>query len=458
MENDNKYHLVPPESDSAPIVGGFISPNDRGKGNENRPKDIFGYAKFGERLADIVCEMRTPLVVALTGAWGSGKSVFIKQWAGKLQNRWAKVEKNEMGEKEARKPEDAPVIYFDAFANDHQESALFALAGEVMEFIGKHRDGKGEIKKSATRIAKGVGSVLAEGTARCATAGMVGVSDIAEAMQSALEKRMENAKQGRDAFQEFRDALEEAAKKIGGGQPLVFIVDELDRCRPDFALELLEKIKHLFSVPNVCFLVVTNLEQFKAVVQRTYGYGENEARVYLDKFFHHVFQLPKAQTGKERLYVEYLLQSSHVSFPFYDSEHVVRGMLTEMAIVHRLELRDIERILTVVALVGASTEDEFFQEVGPAFVVGLCVMRRIKPELFKNAADGTLSWERAEEFLQFSKWAGWINNPARHRRSWAAAVKQNSELTPDEKVFERLGSYFAPLPRLIEELDPPRRI
>ena len=235
-------------------------------------------------------------------------------------------------------------------------------------------------------------------------------------------------------------------------------MDELDRCRPDFALELLEKIKHLFSVPNVCFLVVTNLEQFKAVVQRTYGYDAANARIYLDKFFHHVFQLPEARQGKEYLYVEYLLQSSRVSFPFYDSERFVQIALTEIAIVHRLELRDIERILTVVALVGASTNDEFMRGVRAGFVVGLCVMRRIKPELFKNAADGTLSWEQAEAFLQFSKWGRSRYRVDQHPKYWAGALKNEDDLTPDEVGYEHCRDYFAPLPRLIEELYPFRRI
>ena len=448
MENSRKDYLVPPESSNAPTKGGFIPPDDRGENMDVFPKDIFGYRAFGVRLANIVCQMQTPLVVALTGAWGSGKSVFGKQWAGELREKWAQCENG-------RKAENAPVIYFDAFANDYQDNPFLVLAGEAMVALEKCGAKTENLKETAIAAWNAVSSASTNALVHVATGGAVDVEKIAANMKTALAKQLESVGENRAALESFRKALEDAAKEIGDGQPLVFIVDELDRCRPDFALELLEKIKHLFSVPNVCFLVVTNLEQFQAVIRRTYGYDAANARIYLDKFFHHVFQLPKVKRGKERLYVEYLFQSSRVSFPFYDSDHTVRGMLTEMAIVHRLELRDIERILTVVALVGASAKDDFFEEVGPVFVIGLCVMRRIKPELFQNAADGTLSWREVEQFMLFSEWEGHINK-IQNQTYWAAAVKDADMLTPEENMFSEFRSYFALMPRLIEELDPPR--
>jgi len=58
--------------------------------------DLFGLEPFGERLANLVCGLDRPLVIALDEPWGSGKTVFAKQWAGLLRQR------------------EVPVIYFDA--------------------------------------------------------------------------------------------------------------------------------------------------------------------------------------------------------------------------------------------------------------------------------------------------------------------------------------------------------
>ena len=441
MKDESKFHIAPPEPDiSSDNVVGFDQ------------SDIFYYRDFGDHLADIVRKVRTPLVFALTGGWGSGKSVFAKQWAGELRKQWAK------NDAKNRKAEDAPVIYFDAFANDHQKSALFALAGEVMAFIGRRAKTADKLQESATQIAKGVGGVVAEGVARFATGGAAGVSEIAGAMESALTKRMKDAEEGNDAFREFRGALENAAKELSGdGQPLVFIVDELDRCRPDFALELLEKIKHLFSVPGVCFLVVTNLEQFKAVVQRAYGYNEKEARAYLDKFFHHAFHLPKGPF-KAFDYAKYLLKHLEL-FQSDAKNNYVLSDLANLAMVHRLELRDIERIFTIAVLaVAAASGKEKFSHL-PTFIIGLCVMRRVEPELYESAENDSLSWERVEGFMKFSEWATWggggeSDSSKERKLRWAGAVKEQKDMSADERAFEDHELRFSKLTRLIEELEP----
>ena len=394
MENDLKLRVVPPV------------PNIHDTDGFSNKSDIFGYAEFGGRLANIVYNMVPPFVLALTGGWGSGKSVFAKQWAGELRRRWVKDGEN-------RKAEDAPVIYFDAFANDHQENSLFALAGEVMEFIGRRGQGKSAdgVRESADLIAKGVGSVMAEGIARYVTSGLVGAADIACAMESALKKRLKEAEQDRYAVQEFRKALEKAAKELGGGHPLVFIVDELDRCRPDFALDLLEKIKHLFSVPNVCFLVVTNLDQFGAVVQRAYGYDKEAASVYLDKFFHHIFRLPelKGDRGQSPVYVRHLWENMNLPYEGQEREDFI-SWLTKLAEKHNFSLRDIERIFASVALVCAAISkpkraaDKDKVQCLIFALAGLCAMRKGTPDLYRKAQAGLLTAGQFEQFTGHKEW------------------------------------------------------
>lgn len=66
-----------------------------------KDNDLFGYAEFGERFANLVGRIDEPLVIVLDGPWGSGKSFFAKQWAGLLRQRGA------------------PVNEFNAFANGY---------------------------------------------------------------------------------------------------------------------------------------------------------------------------------------------------------------------------------------------------------------------------------------------------------------------------------------------------
>ena len=65
----------------------------------------------------------------------------------------------------------------------------------------------------------------------------------------------------RNAVDEFKEALQGFASSGEDGRPLVIFVDELDRCRPDFALDVLEKVKHVFDVSSVFFVFAVNKEE-----------------------------------------------------------------------------------------------------------------------------------------------------------------------------------------------------
>ena len=75
------------------------------------------------------------------------------------------------------------------------------------------------------------------------------------------------------------------------GHPLIFIIDELDRCRPTFAIELLERVKHIFDIPNMIFVFGINRSELCSSLQSIYG--EIDAGVYLRRFFDMEFSLPE---------------------------------------------------------------------------------------------------------------------------------------------------------------------
>lgn len=79
--------------------------------------------------------------------------------------------------------------------------------------------------------------------------------------------------------------------ELARDERMIIVVDELDRCRPDFSITLLEKIKHVFEVPNVSFLLVANMNQLSAAISHVYGNGSDISR-YVDKFIKIVVSLP----------------------------------------------------------------------------------------------------------------------------------------------------------------------
>ena len=92
--------------------------------------------------------------------------------------------------------------------------------------------------------------------------------------------------------------LKDAVQAIGEGEPqrpLVFFIDELDRCRPSFAIELLERVKHLFDVKNIVFVLSIDKKQLEAITAAVYG-ERIDALEYLRRFIDLDFYLPLPHT------------------------------------------------------------------------------------------------------------------------------------------------------------------
>ena len=86
--------------------------------------------------------------------------------------------------------------------------------------------------------------------------------------------------------------------------PLFIFIDELDRCRPNFAVEVLEVVKHLFDVPGVYFVIATHIDQLAASINVLYG-EKFDSRQYLKRFFQQEYVLPSPEPMK---FIQYLYQ------------------------------------------------------------------------------------------------------------------------------------------------------
>lgn len=86
--------------------------------------------------------------------------------------------------------------------------------------------------------------------------------------------------------------MKKILKKICENKKIIIMVDELDRCKPTFAIELLEVIKHLFDVENMVFIFALDIKQLSYSVQSVYGTGIDSTG-YLCRFFDYISKLPK---------------------------------------------------------------------------------------------------------------------------------------------------------------------
>jgi len=328
-----RIRLVPPEPEIELYKDGF--------GN-----DALGRERAGQELSNLLDMVEGRLVVAVDGKWGSGKTHFLKCWSGAYER--------------------ATVVYFDAFAHDHVSQPLPAMVS-VMRNRFKETGDAGwkehglDLLKSAHMLTRPVIRAL------LAAQGAGAVMDVAEAVAAAMDDRdgSGNGNFGQDEFwkdeaerlaamDDFRKALAGVVAKDDGTQPLVIIVDELDRCRPDYALETLEVIKHLFAVDGVHFVLGVNLDALEHIVRAMYG-RDFPARKYLNRFIQVVFNLPEeanVQGEREALQVfhlRHLREAMNLNVP-EDAFRMLEEHLGLVSSVNDVSLRDVGDIMSRVTL------------------------------------------------------------------------------------------------------------
>jgi hypothetical protein len=250
------------------------------------------------------------------------------------------------------------------------------------------------------------GLVEAEGL-QSATAEIVGAlgDETNKAFDDVLKSRLESHQSDKQAFAAFRDSLRELSFVLAG-QPepdgsgkttprrrVVFIIDELDRCKPPFALSILETIKHLFAVDGIYFLLVTSLEQLESAVR--FAYGQIDARVYLEKFYHLRMKFPTATIVTHDLRIQTFARRLGCNDDVID-------ILEQYDRINPLSLRTLERIGTYIRLATASVPEGGINVA--VFSAPLCILKVVSPPQYDLARKGNLPFEKFDQFFQLELW------------------------------------------------------
>jgi len=307
-------------------------------------KDIFQRVHFAEELYNLIDNVDDELVIALDAPWGEGKTTFVKMWRGMLNAKGVES------------------IYFDAFKNDYLEDPFLAMVGEVYSLLGgeKNKDVKKEFKAKAVSAIKTIGkagiriglkAITAAVLDDTALKGAGAEKEISDISDKYISKRLDTLEADKSSIDDFRKMLSSVALTIGGEHKIVFIIDELDRCKPSFALDLLEKIKHIFSIPGIIFVLVMNRGQMDEIIKSRYGLGIDSTK-YLQKFVHVWCGLPKSNgyTSNGKIYLRNCL--SRMDFEITTRTQQTGIELYEELIVHyNMSPREIERSLTNFAII-----------------------------------------------------------------------------------------------------------
>ena len=378
----------------------------------------------------------TGLCIAVKGSRGIGKSVFLRRLSATLENAGV------------------PVIPIDAWRTDYFADPLIAFVAATEQRIADERtraEARVETGKMiANELAKYAGKLspaLAGAVADTFLPGAGAVTTaVAESVERGGEALLKAIKDKKDAETRFREQLGEARDFLTNRprtrpvKPIVVTIDELDRCRPTYAVKVLERIKHYFDVPGIVFVIATDGTNLPNAVGSVYG-AKIDGELYLRKFFDYEFDL---QDPDPRRFVRVLADQFDFN-PIIESANVDRAALvqcierpTDFGYESRVHARD--RALDAAEIVeafpyfaknlGLSLRDQaqaftlinaYFRTLPPRVVIYppmltfIYCLRFASPMLYHQIRADKIEWN---ELL--------IETRCRARRSWQAAIPGRS--------------------------------
>lgn len=358
-------------------------------------RDDFNRKSIAEKLIRLLTSNNidiSPMVI--DGGWGIGKSEFCLKTINLIKSEY---------------PDEYHVVYIDAFKTDYTGEPVLALLGEIINtccpeqgvrenFINKMGNAAGFLLKTTLKTA--VSYVVrenAEDLKEEFSDAIKGTSNIIidNAVSSLLKDQVEAEKNIK--------ILQDTLREISNNKQIIIFVDELDRCRPDYAIDMLEVIKHVFNIDNIKIVLVTNMEQLKLSISHRYGIVHNSQR-YLDKFIKFSLRLPSKlnhYSGSQSNAYEYFYSLSITTATFKlldlysdDMKNLIKLLIDE----HKVSLKEVESICRLL--------DIFLLFYHKGFnylsrrIILLCVfMAIIKPKLISDFINNSVDADDLARFL-----------------------------------------------------------
>jgi len=282
-----------------------------------------------------------PYVMSLNGPWGTGKTTLLKMMMARMD-----IDKG------------IPYVYFNAWEFDWAGNPLIALTSAIEDAkcIGTDKESAFQsCMKTAKQVCPHLAKRLLVYASKSLTGGALDIVEEAGKIKQAVSEDTESNlvdefTAEKKALRDFKSALAKAIEALQDGdipKKLVVFIDELDRCRPTFAVELLERVKHVFDSAGIIFVFALDEGQLEACVRKVYG-PEIEPKGYLRRFFDYKSTIPELTTGSVALTHSFIDRLGDNLIPDETSKKTFAKSFTAYANLMELTLREREKCLSQI--------------------------------------------------------------------------------------------------------------
>ncbi|WP_299983888.1 P-loop NTPase fold protein [uncultured Ruegeria sp.] len=323
---------------------------------KNWEGDLLSYEEIGNSFTKLIKSIETTKVISIEAGFGRGKTFFRKSWSEQLR---------QSGE---------TVVEVDVQQSDHSGDPIITLLGALVEAVPKSNSDKA---KKALDSAKKIGAIGARAAARVVLRS--GADEIIDAMSEGTVDALGDFDALDDVVKELGDGMSKAAGQLIASQMaaekvrrvelpqqlkalhsaivrdtkqsrIVVVIDELDRCHPEYALSFLEAMKLIFGQSGFVFCLMVNAEYLENIARHRFGVSANDEK-YLDKFVDIRLTLDSQETVFKQAIFE-LASELPLTTPYCDSKEfsveAAAELAGELALFTNFSMRKVKRILLKV--------------------------------------------------------------------------------------------------------------
>lgn len=391
--------------------------------------DLCNRSESGRILRQIVDTFSDGCVISLNGKWGSGKTTLLKMWKKQMETLEYKV------------------IHFNAWEDDYTNDPLIGIIAEFRKFAEKVEKEKFDsLLMKFGKISLSMLPAILCWFLKYKTG--YDIKDIIEKGGDefiiSIKEYIDEYSKQKNAIKTFRDELTEYVKCLSPEKPLIFIIDELDRCNPSYAVKTLERIKHIFAVKKIVFVIAVDELQLCNSIKGYYGSEQFDAKDYLRRFFDIQYDLPQAK-------IDSLLKKAMQRFGFegYYSDHnqghfdYLYRFLLLLYQGKRLSIRSLEKLLLNIRLSISKSSELGIDDTTIAFLIYL---KLFEPDCYEKFVNYQMSENEFIKYIEsnFNDAFFDMGNPSSMNLFNPAVAELLMSRYPqefyEEKIIDKLGN------------------
>ncbi len=331
--------------------------------------------QYAEILTSIIDNSDSGFVLAINNKWGSGKSTFVKMWEKHLEKEGFKT------------------VFFNAWENDHEKEPLVAILAVLKKLLQKDEVQFDDLIKKGAKLFTSSLPILGKALIKKYVGSDLGAEmgeKILESAEQLFHSEVDEYYKKQEHLTSFKEALSTFIQESNNGKPLIFFIDELDRCRPDFAVEILEKIKHFFAIKEIIFVLSIDKVQLGYGIQGYYGSNMIDANAYLKRFIDIEYSIPEPAIED---YCSFLMGQFSITNFFTHSSRTGSSDFSgdkkdflDIAILiankNKMSLRDIEKLFAETGIILKGFRSNHY--VIPRLFFFLIFAKNYHPEFYKK--------------------------------------------------------------------------